>query len=843
MSAPNSAPVQGDNSQQQMMNHALARIEDYLLPSGALPNQDNYAVTKATHDIASSATPEDRMKHLMFQIALADYIRTMQTMYRDNYDEQKLAAPLREDLVSVSLPTKHLMSKLVEARSRAIPLLKLTRGENSISMLKGYIDLASCYALQGLWPQVEEKLGQANETLRKYSRVSSLQANESQRLLSIAAAERVSCVYSSLRSHAIRNNGQILLTFVKEVMIALVQLPSHVDDISDPLGHPSKFAAMLHTYFTSYKGRSFTALKQAHLADSYFPDGNKGSPGRRAAGAGGGGSDTPEPKSWGDVVDYLRSGHCEPMSTWVSAIEELLLPQDKASLSLPFRLCDLQQREIAHPIQLSHQLLTFPGAARALINSKLPKVLSQIKVEVPLFIDARTGMLLDFGQLLQLQQPGNPAFAKAPPLPPLQQVYYELPITKEEFLALFVLDSRPSLETQTDLLKVQLYTIQGVCHIYTDNLSEAEVFLKKALNILEKLGLEMEIVSCELYNSIAQMMIMQHRKWVNGRKDRLRDEATAWLDTEDGKKEMKQQNKLLKRQYSYKSAPITTAELELRTRENSIKKRMNVIAGQMDDRKEMNKTLEASYRYLVRSFEILERVHGPGHPSVGTACLAVASVQNILEDYEDTRDWLVRALRYMEKFSPVPHRAISFTQMQLSQVLSKLGHDEQSRMLLSSAAVFHMSQAHAGLLKHNNPQQSQQHQQQQQKSKAKAAKEETDPTRPETARSATASTSRAHEAAAAAGGEAAGESHYNSSSGNVNYSMVSPPILKNTPLFEEITVALETMSRVMRMSTKCYDKWQAATQAEEIARLTEMAFGWDSAETAEAQKQVSVCDV
>jgi hypothetical protein len=68
---------------------------------------------------------------------------------------------------------------------------------------------------------------------------------------------------------------------------------------------------------------------------------------------------------------------------------------------------------------------------------------------------------------------------------------------------------------------------------------------------------------------------------------------------------------------------------------------------------------------------------------------------------------------------------------------------------------------------------------------------------------------------------------------------VSPPILRNTPLFEEISTAIEIMSRVMRMSTKCFDKWQAATQAEEIAKLTEMAFGWDSPEGAEAFKQVS----
>ena len=43
------------------------------------------------------------------------------------------------------------------------------------------------------------------------------------------------------------------------------------------------------------------------------------------------------------------------------------------------------------------------------------------------------------------------------------------------------------------------------------------------------------------------------------------------------------------------------------------------------------KTVEAAYRYLVRSHEILESAHGPTHPAVATACLAAASVLNILE--------------------------------------------------------------------------------------------------------------------------------------------------------------------------------------------------------------------
>lgn len=40
------------------------------------------------------------------------------------------------------------------------------------------------------------------------------------------------------------------------------------------------------------------------------------------------------------------------------------------------------------------------------------------------------------------------------------------------------------------------------------------------------------------------------------------------------------------------------------------------------------------------------------------------------------------------------------------------------------------------------------------------------------------------------------------------------------------------------MSTKIGEKWEASLIAEEISKLTEDSFGWDSAEAAEAYKQV-----
>lgn len=132
----------------------------------------------------------------------------------------------------------------------------------------------------------------------------------------------------------------------------------------------------------------------------------------------------------------------------------------------------------------------------------------------------------------------------------------------------------------------------------------------------------------------------------------------------------------------------------------------------------------------MRSLEIVERNHGPLHPTFGAACIAIASVRNIIGDFESTRDWLSKALRSMEKVEPTPVRAVAFIQtqvssllcacnpnssyIQLSQVLSKQNHGEEAIQVLSLrqlipsckkhvfnisfSALFHMEKAREALL-------------------------------------------------------------------------------------------------------------------------------------------------
>jgi hypothetical protein len=187
------------------------------------------------------------------------------------------------------------------------------------------------------------------------------------------------------------------------------------------------------------------------------------------------------------------------------------------------------------------------------------------------------------------------------------------------------------------------------------------------------------------------------------------------------------------------------------------------------------KALEAAYRYLVRSHEILESAHGASHPAVATGCLAVASVQNILGGYEESREWLVRALRCMERLDPLPVRAIAFVQLQLSQVLSRQGYEDESLNVLCRAASFHRSATQAGLLNIT----------------------EQTPLGP----------------------------------------VILNPPRKGQMLYDDILLAMDLTGRLIRADGRKGRVHEAAVGAEGVADLVDQAFGWDSLLAAEARRE------
>ena len=287
---------------------------------------------------------------------------------------------------------------------------------------------------------------------------------------------------------------------------------------------------------------------------------------------------------------------------------------------------------------------------------------------------------------------------------PTQTVLYELPVTWEEVQAMLVGES---IDDQVDLLRAQVVTLLGVVHMFGGKLDSAEESMREALKLMEKVGLEQEITSCELYNSIAQMMIIKYRTWQSERKERLKKESARFMASENGRVAVKKETEFHRKTYLERQAKenndvildprdvVLTREVReaLAERAKEVVARRFVqeyISKEADPTK---KAVEAAYRYLVRSYEIISETHGPFHPSSGTACLAVASVLGVTGSHGESREWLVRALKCFEKVEPRPVRAIAFTQQQLSTVLSKEGHTDESMRVLDKAANFHLGKA------------------------------------------------------------------------------------------------------------------------------------------------------
>lgn len=347
------------------------------------------------------------------------------------------------------------------------------------------------------------------------------------------------------------------------------------------------------------------------------------------------------------------------MKTWIIDMQNGLLPQNKAILQFIFLVTDKQLRGVCHPQQLANSYTQYSIASKILSGTSVIKALSQLKVEVPLFIDPSNGKVCDIIAIENNQYK----------LQDTQRVVYEIPICWEELLALYIID----LPNNTlDLLKVQQLILLGMTETFQKELIPAEEHMIDALHIFENHGLEMEAISIELYNSIAQMMIMKHREWHSQKNNRRRNNAELWVNSKEGIKELKEEIEIVMQHYKHKHIPITKEEAEIRSKNVLLKARTALLSEMEIDI--TLQSVEAAFRYLVRSLDIMEKVHNTGiHPTIATTCLAVASVQNLCNNLQDAREWLMKCLRILEKLNPLPERAIAFVHVQLSNVLLKLG--------------------------------------------------------------------------------------------------------------------------------------------------------------------------
>ena len=133
-------------------NPLLVEIEGWVLTS---PDERLLSPPSQRSKRDLESTPDERLDDVLYRLQFCDHLRTMQIMYRDSEDEQRLAPELRDaDAQGAPLPTKALMEKLLEGRCRVVALCRMCRGDESVEGLRALVDLAGAYALQGMWPQV-----------------------------------------------------------------------------------------------------------------------------------------------------------------------------------------------------------------------------------------------------------------------------------------------------------------------------------------------------------------------------------------------------------------------------------------------------------------------------------------------------------------------------------------------------------------------------------------------------------------------------------------------------------------------------------------------------------------
>ena len=628
----------------------LVEIERFYLPS-----QDvRYLPPSQRPQRDQDISPDARLDHVLYQISLSEHLRTMQIMYRDSEDEQRLVLELREGDSNTALPTKDLMEKLLEGRCRVVALCRMCRGEDSVESLRALVDVASAYALQGQWAQVHEYMSLATQKLVQLSASNEQQEVAMKRHRGSHAAACVDCCFRVLRQHAISNRGQITTSFLREVLVELSKLQNNRSNQGGeddggvggdggiggggPNQANTRLTSELHTFFDRFlRGKR---KPQEGFVISSATSGGHGSPTMDIA-------QKPAHKvlpSWGDVIVFLRQD-CEVMREWLQDIDAAMLPQNKAALHLPFRMCDEQKRGIVHPAQYAATVGKFASTLKAIAGTTLLKQLQQVKMEVPLLVNQQTGLVIDITT-------GNKArgvFESIPVEDRQRQeeilllnggmrIVYELPVAWEEILAKHVLEADCN---PVEMLRSQVLTLLGVANVFSNKLDMAEDNLKNALKQLEKIGYEMEITACELYNSIAQLMITKHRRWDGAQKSRLRKQAFEWImANDDGKIDVKRRIDAIKKHYESKSAHFVMSDVEVRAKNAAVKAKIKrLVVEEVDPTR---KAVEAAYRYLVRAHEILETAHGAHHAAVATACLAVASVQNILGIYEESRDWLIK---------------------------------------------------------------------------------------------------------------------------------------------------------------------------------------------------------
>jgi hypothetical protein len=223
------------------------------------------------HKLSEMLQPKQRLKQILNDVAVYDHIRALQSLYKDNYDEMCVSKEYIHllDNKSVKLPdvdddtnsdstkftSKNLLKYISDGRARAIALCRLCYGDDSIEMIRAIVDLASIYAQEGLWSQVNHHLGIATQKGGRLVESDSLVS--SKYILNDANLKEiyiVASIFKCLRDNASRHFGHVTKDIITEIMSAIGQLtseqnePSKCNDTILTEDH-TKFITSLHLFF------------------------------------------------------------------------------------------------------------------------------------------------------------------------------------------------------------------------------------------------------------------------------------------------------------------------------------------------------------------------------------------------------------------------------------------------------------------------------------------------------------------------------------------------------------------------------------------------------------------
>ena len=632
----------------------------------------------------SECSPELRMLTVQYQIAVLSHSQWHRTTLGRDLESRDCAVS---------------SEPLMQLRMRAVALSRLCSGSSSYQMAHAVVELASAYANAGLWPQA---MAHAKRAMQLASRADAADAPKHTRQATTPPQS------------------------VEEHLTAMLSPPPHATDDAETHEDDAETRACA-------SARAVLALFQNLKQCAYERDGYI-EWGRLASLLGSSGSDAPllarqpfgvregpqalgEPPqggsgallssvshagtqmSWAQALDFLRLHHAG-FSSLMEQLEETTMRADcHAQLRLAFDAVGGTQIGVAAPRPLTAVLLRTPGAASLFASSPLLEWLC--------------------GQVTISTNGSDHAL--------------RIPVTWEECVALLRL-SEASARSRGRAgwgkhLEAQALLVCARAHMaaHPPQVGRARTILRQALGQLGELQVqdsEMIVLAGHIESTVRACSLALHEVLVATHVDAVRDcwrkarkHAEAWLATDEGHSEWRQESKELVEKSrrcredpdsapllgadddAPKQRPVPKHELEFRARGDLLQRKTQEIAhtllqstsGASVNQEESHApqpegaptpamgptTLAEARRHASMAYTISRETHGPTHLHVALDALAIGNLSIIQEDLHSAEWWLAASLQILHatlgaQSWPLP--AIILTvETRLARTLSRAG--------------------------------------------------------------------------------------------------------------------------------------------------------------------------